>query len=59
MEKIEIIAEFYCANESSRSFNSFKVLTDQGVKFFFQGNSSAVAGALTEAVLKHNNRTRL
>ena len=31
-------------------------LTDANVHFFFQGNSSAVAGALTDAVAKHNER---
>jgi len=31
-------------------------LIDANVHFFFQGNSSAVAGALTDAVTKHNTR---
>jgi branched-chain amino acid transport system substrate-binding protein len=31
-------------------------LIDRDVHFFFQGNSSAVAGALTDAVAKHNSR---
>ena len=38
------------------ALNAFKQLTDQGVRFFFQGNSSAVAGALSDADAKHNSR---
>lgn len=38
------------------SLISFRQLVDQKVQFMFQGNSSAVAGALTEAVGKHNER---
>jgi branched-chain amino acid transport system substrate-binding protein len=38
------------------SLIAFRQLADQKVKFIFQGNSSAVAGALTEAVSKHNER---
>ena len=34
----------------------FQQLADRNVHFFFQGNSSAVAGALTDAVAKHNAR---
>ena len=34
----------------------FQQLADAKVPFFFQGNSSAVAGALTDAVAKHNAR---
>jgi branched-chain amino acid transport system substrate-binding protein len=35
----------------------FQQLADAKVPFFFQGNSSAVAGALTDAVAKHNARS--
>ncbi len=35
---------------------AFKQVADQGIHYLFQGNSSAVAGALTEAVAKHNAR---
>lgn len=35
---------------------ALRQLVDQKVRFMFQGNSSAVAGALTEAVAKHNER---
>ncbi len=38
------------------SLIAFRQLVDQKVKFMFQGNSSAVAGALTDAVAKHNER---
>ncbi|HUU71091.1 MAG TPA: branched-chain amino acid ABC transporter substrate-binding protein [Burkholderiales bacterium] len=38
------------------SLIAFRQLVDQNVKFMFQGNSSAVAGALTDAVEKHNGR---
>ncbi len=38
------------------SLIAFRQLADQKVKFMFQGNSSAVAGALTDAVAKHNER---
>jgi len=38
------------------SLIAFRQLVDQKVKFMFQGNSSAVAGALTDAVAKHNDR---
>ena len=35
---------------------AFKQATDQGIRYITQGNSSAVAGALSEAVAKHNAR---
>jgi branched-chain amino acid transport system substrate-binding protein len=35
---------------------ALRQLIDQNVRFVFQGNSSAVAGALSEAVAKHNER---
>jgi len=38
------------------SLIAFRQLVDEKVKFMFQGNSSAVAGALTDAVAKHNER---
>ena len=38
------------------SLIAFQKLVDQNVKFVFQGNSSAVAGALTDKVRKHNER---
>ena len=38
------------------SLIAFRQLVDQNVEFLIQGNSSAVAGALSEAVAKHNQR---
>jgi len=38
------------------SLIAFRQLVDQNIKFLVQGNSSAVAGALSEAVAKHNQR---
>lgn len=38
------------------SLIAFRQLADQKIKFLIQGNSSAVAGALNEAVAKHNER---
>jgi len=35
---------------------AFQQLADQGVRIFFQGNSSAVAGALSDATAKYNSR---
>ncbi len=39
------------------SLTEFKHVTDQHIPFLVQGNSSAVALALVEAVSKHNQRT--
>lgn len=38
------------------SLNQLKRVIDQGIRFITQGNSSAVAGALLEAVNRHNER---
>jgi branched-chain amino acid transport system substrate-binding protein len=38
------------------SLNQLKRVIDQGIRFITQGNSSAVAGALIEAVDRHNER---
>ena len=38
------------------SLNQLKRVIDQGIRFITQGNSSAVAGALIEAVNRHNER---
>jgi branched-chain amino acid transport system substrate-binding protein len=54
-QKFELIALDSKAN-AQEALNAFKQLTDQGVRLFFQGNSSAVAGALSDAVAKHNSR---
>ncbi len=38
------------------SLNQLKRVIDQGIRYITQGNSSAVAGALLEAVNRHNER---
>ena len=38
------------------SLNQLKRVIDQGIRYIMQGNSSAVAGALLEAVNRHNER---
>lgn len=38
------------------SLNAFKQAVDQGIRFITQGNSSAVAAALSDAVAKYNQR---
>lgn len=38
------------------SLNQLKRVIDQGIRYITQGNSSAVAGALIEAVNRHNER---
>ncbi|MDX1409016.1 MAG: branched-chain amino acid ABC transporter substrate-binding protein, partial [Saprospiraceae bacterium] len=53
--KFEIVALDNKVNPQE-SLIAFRQLVDQKVKFMFQGNSSAVAGALTDAVAKHNER---
>jgi branched-chain amino acid transport system substrate-binding protein len=54
-QKLELVALDSKANPQE-ALIQLKQLTDQKVRFFFQGNSSAVAGALTDAVGKHNSR---
>lgn len=53
--KFEIVALDSKANPQE-ALIAFRQLVDQKVRFMFQGNSSAVAGALSEAVAKHNER---
>ncbi len=40
----------------AESLNALKSAIDQGVRYIAQGNGSSVAGALIEAVSKHNER---
>ena len=54
-KKFEVIPLDGKANPQE-SLIAFRQLADQNVKYIFQGNSSAVAGALTDAVTKHNQR---
>ena len=54
-QKFEVIA-LDGKGKPEDSLIAFQKLVDQNVKFVFQGNSSAVAGALTDKVRKHNER---
>lgn len=40
----------------AESLNALKAAIDQGVRYIAQGNGSSVAGALIDAVAKHNER---
>ena len=40
----------------AESLNAFKAALDQGIRYIAQGNGSSVAGALIDAVAKHNER---
>jgi branched-chain amino acid transport system substrate-binding protein len=40
----------------AESLNALKAATDQGIRYVLQGNGSSVAGALIDAVDKHNAR---
>ena len=40
----------------AESLNAFKAALDQGARYITQGNGSSVAGALIDAVNKHNER---
>ncbi len=40
----------------AESLNALKAAMDQGVRYITQGNSSGIAGALIDAVNKHNER---
>jgi len=53
--KFEMVA-FDNKLSPAESLNAFKAALDQGVRYIAQGNGSSVAGALIEAVNKHNER---
>jgi branched-chain amino acid transport system substrate-binding protein len=40
----------------AESLSALKAATDQGIRYVVQGNGSAVAGALLDAINKHNDR---
>ena len=40
----------------AESLNALKAATDQGIRYITQGNGSSVAGALIDAINKHNER---
>jgi branched-chain amino acid transport system substrate-binding protein len=54
-QKFEVVALDSKANPQE-ALNALKQLTDQGVRYVMQGNSSAVAAALSDGVAKHNQR---
>jgi branched-chain amino acid transport system substrate-binding protein len=54
-QKLELVPLDSKANPQE-ALNGLKQLTDQGVRYIMQGNSSAVAGALSDGVAKHNQR---
>ena len=53
--KFEIVS-FDNKLSPAESLNALKAALDQGVRYIAQGNGSSVAGALIEAVNKHNER---
>ncbi|HEX2012298.1 MAG TPA: branched-chain amino acid ABC transporter substrate-binding protein [Roseateles sp.] len=53
--KFELVA-FDNKLSPADSLNALKAALDQGVRYITQGNGSSVAGALIEAVNKHNER---
>jgi len=53
--KFEIVG-FDTKNSPQEGLNTLKSAIDQGFRYITQGNSSAVAGALVDAVAKHNER---
>jgi branched-chain amino acid transport system substrate-binding protein len=54
-QKLEVVP-FDNKVSPQESLNQLKRVIDQGIRFITQGNSSAVAGALLEAVNRHNER---
>lgn len=54
-QKIEVVP-FDTKTSPQEAQLVFKQLVDQGIRYMMQGNGSAVAIALTEALAKHNSR---
>ena len=54
-QKLELVT-FDNKGSPQESLISFQAATDQGIRFITQGNGSGVAGALVDAVNKHNAR---
>ena len=54
--KLEVIG-FDNKTSPQESLNQLKRVIDQGIQYITQGNGSAVAGALIEAVNRHNERS--
>ena len=53
--KLEFVA-FDGKLSPQESLNALKAATDQGIRYIVQGNGSGVAGALLDAINKHNER---
>jgi len=53
--KLEVIG-FDNKTSPQESLNQLKRVIDQGIQYITQGNGSAVAGALIEAINRHNER---
>jgi branched-chain amino acid transport system substrate-binding protein len=51
-----VLRTFDSKGQADEAVNLLRLVTDQGIGVILQGNSSAVAGALIEAVNKHNER---
>ena len=54
-QKIEILP-FDNKGSPQDALSALQAATDQGIRFVTQGTSSAIAGALIEAINKHNDR---
>lgn len=54
-QKIELVT-IDGKGSPQETLNAFKQAIDQGIRYVTQGNSSAVAAALSDAVAKHNQR---
>jgi len=53
--KLEVVG-FDNKMSPQESLNALKQVTDRGIRYITQGNGSSVAGALIDAVNKHNER---
>ena len=51
-----IVAGFDNKGSPQESLNALKVAVDQGFRYIVQGNGSGVAGAISEALVRHNQR---
>lgn len=55
-QKLEIVA-FDSKGSPQEALSALQTAIDQGIRYITQGSSSAVAGALIEAINKHNARS--
>ncbi len=54
--KFEVV-NFDSKGSPQEALSALKAANDQGIQYIVQGNSSAVAGALIDAINKHNSRS--